>query len=73
MTRYLLYINNINTMEEERLPKIGSNSSQNYKWLKLGWHKNANSWLNHGGIKEEITLEILLHLNLMRNCGVIKN
>jgi hypothetical protein len=57
MTRYLMYKNKINNMEDKRLPKIASNSSQNHLWLKWGWHKDAKSWLNHWGIKEEVTLQ----------------
>jgi hypothetical protein len=56
MTRYLMYKNKINNMEDKRLPKIASNSSQNHLQLKQGWHKDAKSWLNHWGIKEEVTL-----------------
>jgi hypothetical protein len=26
-------------------------------WLKWGWHKDVKSWLNHWGIKEEVTLQ----------------
>jgi hypothetical protein len=44
-------------MEDKRLPKIASNSSQNHLRLKQGWHKDAKSWLNHWGIKEEIILQ----------------
>jgi hypothetical protein len=44
-------------MEDKRLPKIASNFSQNHLWLKWGWHKDAQSWLNHWGIKEEIILQ----------------
>jgi hypothetical protein len=56
MTRYLMYKNKLNNMEDKRLPKIASNSSQNHLRLKRGWHKDAQSWLNHWGIKEEIIL-----------------
>jgi hypothetical protein len=44
-------------MEYKRLPKIASNSSQNNLWLKRGWHKDAKTWLDHWGIKEEVTLQ----------------
>jgi hypothetical protein len=57
MTRYLMYKNKLNNMEDKRLPKIASNSSQNHLQLKQGWHKDAQSWLNHWGIKEEIILQ----------------
>jgi hypothetical protein len=33
-------------MDDKRLPKITSNSSQNHLQLKRGWHKDAKSWLN---------------------------
>jgi hypothetical protein len=46
MTRYLLYKNKLNNMEDKRLPKIASNSSQNHLRLKQGWHKDAQSWLS---------------------------
>jgi hypothetical protein len=52
-----MYKNKINNMEDKRLPKIASNSSQNHLQLKQGWHKDAKSWLNHWGIKEEVTLQ----------------
>jgi hypothetical protein len=57
MTRYLTYKNKINNMEDKRVMKITSNSSQNHPQLKRGWHKDAKSWLNHSGIKEEVTLQ----------------
>jgi hypothetical protein len=56
MTRHLMYKNKINNMEDKRLPKITSISSQNHMWLKQVLHKDAKSWLNCWGIKEEITL-----------------
>lgn len=41
-------------MEPKRLPKISSNYIQNpHLRLKNDWHKDAESWLNHWGIKEE--------------------
>jgi hypothetical protein len=39
MIRYLTYKNKINNMDDKRLPKIASNSSQNHQQLKRGWHK----------------------------------
>jgi hypothetical protein len=57
MTRYLMYKNNLNNMEDKRLPKIASNFIQNHIQLKRGWHKDAQSWLNHWGIKEEVILQ----------------
>jgi hypothetical protein len=36
MTRYLMYKNKLNNMEDKRLPKIASNSSQNHLRLKQG-------------------------------------
>jgi hypothetical protein len=78
MTRYLMYKNNKQHGRQEA-SKIASKSSQNHLWLKQGWHKYAKSWLNHWGIRKRslcritIILKILLHLNLRRNCGAIKN
>ena len=40
-------------MENKRLTKIASKSSHNHHRLKLGWHKDAGSWLNYWGIMEE--------------------
>jgi hypothetical protein len=34
MIRYLTYKNKINNMDEQMLPKIASNSSQNYHLVK---------------------------------------
>jgi hypothetical protein len=48
--------NKINNMEDKRLSKIDPNSNQNHLWLKQGWHKDAKSWLNNWGIKEDVTL-----------------
>jgi hypothetical protein len=56
MTRYLMYKKKINNMEDKRLPKIASKSSQNHLQLKWGGIKIAKSWINHWGIKEEVTL-----------------
>jgi hypothetical protein len=44
-------------MEYKRLPKIASNSSQNHLRFKEAWHKDAQSWLNHWGINEEIIFQ----------------
>ena len=56
MFRYLMYKKKLYNMESKRLPKIASNFSQNpHLLLKCVWHKDAQSWLNHWGIKEEIT------------------
>jgi hypothetical protein len=52
-----MYKNKINNMEDKRLPKIASSSNQNRLQLKQGWHKDAKSWLNHWGIKEDVTLQ----------------
>jgi hypothetical protein len=41
MTRYLMYKNKLNNMEDKRLPKISSKSSRNHHRLKRGWHKDA--------------------------------
>jgi len=40
-------------MDDKRLPKIASNSSQNHQQLKQRWHKDVKSWLNHWGMQEE--------------------
>jgi hypothetical protein len=47
MTRYLMYKNKINNMEDNRFPNISLISNQNYPRLKQGWHKDAKSGLNH--------------------------
>ena len=39
MTRYLMYKNKLNNMEDKRLPKIASKLSRNNHSLKRGWHK----------------------------------
>jgi hypothetical protein len=44
-------------MENKRLSKQNFNSNQNQLRLKLGWHKDAQCWLNNWGIKEEIILK----------------
>ena len=44
-------------MDDKRLPKIASNSSQNHPRLKRGWHKDAKSRLNHWGMKEEAIMQ----------------
>jgi HD superfamily phosphohydrolase len=46
MTRYLMYKNRLNNMEDKRLCKIASKSSHNHHRLKQGWHKDAWSWIN---------------------------
>jgi hypothetical protein len=43
MTRYLMYKNKINNMEDKRIPKVASNSNQNHLGLKKRWHKDAKS------------------------------
>jgi len=44
-------------MQSKRLPKIASNFKQNpHLCLKHGRHKDAQSWLNHWGVNEEIIL-----------------
>jgi hypothetical protein len=47
-----MYKNKINNMDNKRLPKNASDSSQNHQRLKQVWHNDAKSWLNHWGIKE---------------------
>jgi hypothetical protein len=63
MTRYLMYKNKLNNMEDKRLPKIVSKSSHNHHRLKQGWHKDAWSWLNYWGIIEK---------NILQNKDTIK-
>jgi hypothetical protein len=43
MTRYLMYKNKLNNMEDKRLPKIASKLSHNHHRLKRGWNKDARS------------------------------
>ena len=57
MTRYPMYKNKLNNMEDKRLPKIASKSSHNHLPLNLGWHKYAQSWLSYWGIMEETILQ----------------
>jgi len=64
MIRYLMYKNKINNIDNKRLPKIASNSNQNYQWLKWGCHKDAKPWLSHWGIQEDV---------IMQNIDNIKN
>jgi hypothetical protein len=79
MTRYLMYKNKLNNMEDKRLPKIASKSSHNHHRLKRGWHKDARSWLNYWGIMEDTilqnkdTIKKMSNQNLRRKCGVIKS
>ena len=48
MFRYMMYKKKLYNMESKRLPKIALNFCQNpYFRLKCGWHKDAQSWLNH--------------------------
>jgi hypothetical protein len=57
MTRYLMYKNELNNMEDNRLPKIASKSSRNHHRLKQGWKKDAESWLNYWEIIEDTILQ----------------
>ena len=57
---YLMYKHKINSMGNERLPKISLNSSQNQLCLKPCWCKDTIAWLNHWGIDEN---EILQNIN----------
>ena len=41
MTRYLMYNNKLNNMEDKKLPKIASKLSHNHHRLKRGSHKDA--------------------------------
>jgi hypothetical protein len=57
MTRYLMYKNKLNNMEDKRLPKISSKSSRNHHRVKRGWHKDARSWIKYWGIMEDTILQ----------------
>ena len=57
MTRYLMYKNKLNNMEDNRLRKIASKSSCNHHRLKLGWNEYSRSWINYWGIMEDIVLQ----------------
>ena len=57
MTRYLMYKHKIDNMENERLPKISLNLSQNQLCLMQSWCKDTIAWLNHWGIDENDTLQ----------------
>jgi hypothetical protein len=56
MTRYLMYKNKLNNIEDKRLPKIASKSNHNHHQLKRGWHKDSRSWINYWGIMEDTIL-----------------
>jgi hypothetical protein len=43
ITKYLMYKNKINNMEDKRVAKVASKSNQNHLRLKQGWHKDAKS------------------------------
>jgi hypothetical protein len=53
MIIYLTYKNKIKNINEKRLPKIASNSSQNHQRLKSGRNKDVKSWINHWEIQEQ--------------------
>jgi hypothetical protein len=57
MTRYLMYKNKLNNMEDKRLLKIASKSSHDHHRLKGRWHKDVRSWLNYWGIMEDAILQ----------------
>ena len=77
MTRYLMYKNKLNNMEDKRLSKIASKSSHNNHRLKRGWHKDSRSWINYWGIMEDTIfhnkdiIKKTSNQNLRRKCGVI--
>jgi hypothetical protein len=56
MTRYIMYKNKLNNMEDKRLPKIASKSSSNHHRLKRGWHKDTRYWLKYLGMMEDTIL-----------------
>ena len=79
MFRYLKYKKKLYNMDSNRFPKFSSNFGQNpHLQLKCGWNKDAQSWLNHWGIKEEITwririvLKILLLPDSTIKCGMVR-
>jgi hypothetical protein len=66
MTRYLMYKNTLNNMEDKRLPKIALNSIHNHLQLKRDGIKMPF-------YRVRIPLKILLNKILRRKCGVINN
>ena len=79
MTRYLMYKNNLNNMEDKRLPIIASKSSHNHHQLRRGWHKDTRSWINYWEswktpfCRKKILLKRSSNQSLRRKCGVIKS
>jgi len=75
MTRYLMYKNNLNNMEDKRLPIIASKSSHNHHQLRRGWHKDTRSWINYWGIMEDTILQnkdtIRMQSTLIYNIKII--
>ena len=57
MTKYLMYKNELNNIEDKRLPKITSKSSHNHHQLNRGWHKYAQSWIKYWRIMEDTILQ----------------
>jgi hypothetical protein len=47
----------MNNIDEKRLPKIASKSSQNHQQRKREWPKYVKSFINHWGIKEEVIIQ----------------
>ena len=67
VTRYLMYKNKLNNIEDTRIPKIASESSHNHHRLKRGWHKDARSWLNYWGIMADTICRIKILLKKLSN------
>ena len=79
MTRYLMYKNKLNNMEDKSLLKIASKLSHNQHRLKRGWHTDARFCLNYCRIMDDTilqnkdTIKKTSNQNLRRKCGVIKS
>lgn len=57
MNRYLMYKKNLYNMDTKRFPKVAYNSSKiPHVRLKPWYHKDAQPWLDHWGIKKDIIL-----------------
>ena len=59
-----MYKHKINSMGNERLPKIALNLIQNQLYLKRCWCKYTMAWLNHWGIDEN---DILHNIDNVKN------
>jgi hypothetical protein len=68
-----MYKKNINNMDDKRLPKIASKSSQNHQRFKRGWHKDAKPWINHWGIQEEAIMKNINNITNINNSKFKEN